>query len=266
MNDIKFLNKKDKSILKKIYKEEYVENLMIILSKLAKKYQVSNPIINKIELSYDYDTIDLVMQSKEFPMKSFFIRIFVLDNKLLVKKNNNKKYDFFDIAEDNVFITKTGYENIKKQERIEKVYPKNENNYVMVKDNNGINHRYMYNYYTTNNKYNIVLDLPEHFPYKEDMFLTSVILKEDVINEPMDLYVLIRSILRTKKFLVTVKNTITKEMITIYDGNLVTCVKNKKEGELEYTLNYHDGELEITHKVLNPESNRDLQEIKNKTK
>ena len=29
---------------------------------------------------------------------------------------------------------------------------------------------------------------------------------------------------------------------------------------------YHDGELEITHKVLNPESNRDLQEIKNKTK
>lgn len=82
MNDIKFLNKKDKSYLKKIYKEEYVENLMIILSKLAKRYQVSNPIINKIELGYDYDTIDLVMQSKEFPMKSFFIRIFVLDNKL----------------------------------------------------------------------------------------------------------------------------------------------------------------------------------------
>ncbi|MGN1352458.1 MAG: hypothetical protein ACI4WF_00140, partial [Bacilli bacterium] len=171
-----------------------------------------------------------------------------------------------DIVEDNVFITKTGYENIKKQERIEKVYPKSESDYAIVKDNNGINHRYMYNYYTTNNKYNIVLDLPEYFPYQEDMFLTSIILKEDVINEPMDLYVLIRSILRTKKFLVTVKNTITKEMITIYDGNLVTCVKNKKEGELEYTLNYHDGELEITHKVLNPESNHDLQEIKNKTK
>ena len=42
------------------------------------------------ELGYDYDTIDLVMQSKEFPMKSFFIRIFVLDNRLLVKKNNTK--------------------------------------------------------------------------------------------------------------------------------------------------------------------------------
>ena len=85
---------------------------MIILSKLAKKYQVSNPIINKIELGYDYDTIDLVMQSKEFPMKSFFIRVFVLDNKLLVKKNNTKKYDFFDIVEDNVYET-SRYGNIR---------------------------------------------------------------------------------------------------------------------------------------------------------
>ena len=240
---------------------------MIILSKLAKRYQVSNPIINKIELGYDYDTIDLVMQSKEFPMKSFFIRVFVLDNKLLVKKNNNKKYDFFDIGEDNVFITKTGYENIKKQERIEKVYPKSENNYAMIKENNGINHRYMYNYYTTNNKYNIVLDLPEHFPYKEDMFLNSIILNNKIsINNLIDLYNLIRSILRTNKFLVTIKNITTKEMITFDNGDLIECVKNKKEGELEYTLNYHDGQLEITHKVLNPESNRDLQEIKNKTK
>ena len=266
MSDIKFLNKQDKSDLKKIYKENYLENLMIILSKLAKRYQVSNPIINKVELGYDYDTINLVMQSKEFPMKSFFVRLFVLDNKLLVKKNNTRKYDFFDIVEDNVFITKTGYENIAKQERIEKVYHKSESDYVIVKDNNSTNHRYMYNYYTTNNKYNIVLNLPEHFAYQEDMFLTSIILKEDTINEPMDLYILIRNMLRTKKFLVTIKNLTTKEMVTIDNGNLVTCIKNKKEGELEYTLNYHDGELEITHKVLNPESNRDLQEIKSKTK
>ena len=93
-------------------------------------------------------------------------------------------------------------------------------------------------------------------------------LTKENINDIIDLYAIIRNFLRTNEFSINIENQDTKELLTVKNGVILDVVKNMKEDNLDYTINYRKNgdkeDLEITHKVLEPENNKDMQKIKRK--
>ena len=96
------------------------------------------------------------------------------------------------------------------------------------------------------------------------MFLSSLCMNQEKVEEPVDLYTILRGIFRTSNLQITVRNKRTGEMITVRNAKLINYIENKTEGELEYTINYQNGNCSITHKVLEPNTNRDIKEIMGK--
>ena len=93
MNNVKFENNKDKSYLKRVYKETYLNNLMSILATLADKYQITKPVITGIKLGYDYENIDIYLQSKDYEVKKYVVTINVREQKMIVRRINRKTYE-----------------------------------------------------------------------------------------------------------------------------------------------------------------------------
>lgn len=257
MNNIKFLNSKDKANLYKIYNEDFVLNLIDILNFLKNRYQISKAVVTGIDYGYDYDTLNIYIKSSDYETKKYIIMIDTNEMKLIAKRINSKNYECFNIFENECLITKKGYETSKRV-ILEKIYLNNNN-----EENN---RKLVYNYFTPENKFLVVLTLPKSFFINEDMFLSSLCMNQEEIKKPVDLYLIIRDLFRTDKFQVTIKNIKTSEMITIRDSKLINYVENKTEGELEYTINYRNGDCSITHKVLEPSSNTDIKKIIKKIK
>lgn len=264
MNNVKFENNKDKSYLKRVYKETYLNNLMSILATLADKYQITKPVITGIKLGYDYENIDIYLQSKDYEVKKYVVTINVREQKMIVRRINRKTYECFDIAEGKCFLTRKGYENKDQKVRVEKVYPNNSDGFQVLANNNLVSRKYIYNYSTISDKFVIILVLPESLAFNEDMFLSSLCMNQEKVEEPVDLYTILRGIFRTSNLQITVRNKRTGEMITVRNAKLINYIENKTEGELEYTINYQNGNCSITHKVLEPNTNRDIKEIMGK--
>lgn len=264
MNNIKFENNKDKNYLKRVYKETYFDNLMSILTNLCEKYQITKPVITSIQLGYDYENININLQSKDYDAKKFIIIIDVHEQRMIVKRINRKNYECFDIIEDKCFLTKKGYENKEQKVKIEKLYPDNPDGFQTLTNNNFVSRKYIYNYCTMTDKFVIILILPDFVPFNEDMFLSSLCMNQNKVEEPIDLYTIIRNFFRTCNLQITVRNKNNGEMITVRNAKLINYVKNKTDDKLEYTINYRNGDCSITHKVLEPNTNRDIKEIMGK--
>lgn len=267
---IKFENKKEKNYLKKIYDETYILDIIDILKDLSKKYNISNSTINVIDYGYDYEVITFSIKNKERPNNMYLVSFHVEGKKIFVRYPNQRNYDYYKYGYNQAILTKEGYQSADKTKRVEKVYPTNLSLDMVSANSQNINNlnRYTYNYYINNSKYMIKLSLPKNVIFDEPYFLNALLLTKENINDIIDLYAIIRNFLRTNEFSINIENQDTKELLTVKNGVILDVVKNMKEDNLDYTINYRKNgdkeDLEITHKVLEPENNKDMQKIKRK--
>lgn len=259
---ITFENKKEKKYLEEIYDENFLLNVICILENLCEKYNVLKPIIKVVNLSYDYEVISLMIKDKSRENNIYLVNFSIPDKTIFVKYPNQRNYDYYNFLYDQIVLTKEGFRSSDKAKRVERVIEYSDNKQI-----NNIN-KYIYNYYINNSKYTIRMNLPKNLIFNESFFINNLLMNQEDTNDIIDLYNIIKKFLRTNNFSINIQNQNTKELLTVRNGVILRVVKNFKEDNLDYTINYHKSEnneeLEITHKVLEPENNKDMQKIKKK--
>ena len=123
MIKIKYATFSIKTKIKKHFKGEEITNFEKIIERIAKKYRVEKPIIKDVDLDFDY--LNIVLSNRD---NNTYIVAFDYQptNLVFVKKAGDKLYDVLEIYDNEPFIIKSGYENLKDRIKIEKIYTKNE--------------------------------------------------------------------------------------------------------------------------------------------
>lgn len=262
MSKIKYQNLGIKNRLKKYFKGDEIYNFEELIERLARKYNITKPIIKDMDLEFDY--LNIILGSSEYAIKTYIVAFDYFNSNLIIARRIDKKrYDILEVFDNTPFIIKSGYENLKDNIKIEKLYTKRENESYSYSIN-GIDFiEYMYYYINQDMECKIKLKFIKSILFQDNLFMKGIFEAND-IKTIDDLYKKIISLTSNNQLDIEIENIKNKEFpetIIVKKGKLIEYKKNiVRNGELEY-LDYHDDMLYITKKE-DPNSNQHLNNFK----
>ncbi len=216
-----------------------------LLLKIAKKYNLLNPLVTNIGLSYD--TLEVTLYSLEKDV-SLYISIGFLETDPISVRILGKNYVTTFYLEDDVFtLNKITYEGLHGETLI-KHYTTTGKSKALIIDKNNQYFKYRYDYKNVNLNTVITIQIPKDSEFKEATFLKAIISNHNIL----DLDVLYKEIKRqiiSDKFSISIRNEINgkeNEQITVLDGELLEYKKYKSKDEKEEFYKFLNGKLVIT--------------------
>ena len=216
-----------------------------LLLKIAKKYNLLNPLVTNIGLSYD--TLEVTLYSLEKDV-SLYISIGFLETDPISVRILGKNYvTTFYLEDDNFLLNKITYEGAN-GEKLTKKYTNNGNSKILIRDKNDQYFKYCYNYKNAHLNTSIIFQVKTTDEFDEATFINAMISNHNIL----DLDVLYKEVKRqiiSDKFYISIQNEINgkeNEQITVLNGKLLEYKKYKSKDEKEEFYKFSNGKLVIT--------------------
>ena len=216
-----------------------------LLLKIAKKYNLLNPLVTNIGLSYDTIEVTLYSLIKDI---SLHISLGFLETDPISVQILGKNYvTTFYLEDDNFLLNKITYEGANGKILIKK-YTNNGNSKILIRDKNDQYFKYSYNYKNAHLNTSIIFQVKTTDEFNEATFINAMISNHNIL----DLDVLYKEVKRqiiSDKFYISIQNEINgkeNEQITVLNGKLLEYKKYKSKDEKEEFYKFSNGKLIIT--------------------
>ena len=196
-----------------------------LLLKIAKKYNLLNPLVTNIGLSYD--TIEVTLYSLEKDI-SLYISIGFLETDPISVRILGKNYVTTFYLEDDVFtLNKITYEGLHGETLI-KHYTTTGKSKALIIDKNNQYFKYRYDYKNVNLNTVITIQIPKDSEFKEATFLKAIISNHNILDLDVLYKEIKRQIKDEKKAEIAVLEELQRENKNIKKKNKTKKSINKK--------------------------------------
>lgn len=250
--------KKNYSLVNKNYRIKWL-NINNILEMIVDYYELSDPIIIDINDGYE---LELTLCDNEFDYRKYNVIISINQNNLLLVEIKDMDYiDTFRLTNKGMIVhDKRIFKN--NNSKLAKKYFTGDNNYLEINKTkkeiiedidetviNDIEVTYRCYLYRFKNKYldcSINIEIPENYPFVENMFIKNILNSNIEINDIDTLFIIIKKILYCKSARINLNNNTINglEVFDFDNGKLMEYVRIKDDKMIEYKDGYE--ELEIT--------------------